>query len=142
MGPLDGDAAASGDEQQTRRHEFDSASNPVVDLHIEDQNKDQSGRVKTVTLSLLDGTTLGLDGRGLHRALGLKSTLYTVEVDQEGQVEVHGRGFGHGVGMSQYGARVLAQLSGWDDEKILGFYYTGIQFCEPSSKDSGETVCH
>jgi stage II sporulation protein D len=37
---------------------------------------------------------------------------------------VHGRGFGHGIGMSQYGAQGFAQ-HGWDYRRILARYYTG-----------------
>jgi stage II sporulation protein D len=37
-----------------------------------------------------------------------------------------GRGFGHGVGMSQYGARGAA-LAGWDAQRILAHYYRGAQ---------------
>ncbi len=39
---------------------------------------------------------------------------------------VEGRGFGHGVGLSQYGARGAA-LKGWDHPRILGWYYRGSQ---------------
>ena len=35
-----------------------------------------------------------------------------------------GRGWGHGVGMSQWGARGLAE-QGWNAGKILGWYYRG-----------------
>ena len=35
-----------------------------------------------------------------------------------------GGGFGHGVGLSQYGSYNLANL-GWSAEKILAFYYPG-----------------
>lgn len=35
-----------------------------------------------------------------------------------------GRGWGHGVGMSQWGAKALADV-GWKAEKILGHYYPG-----------------
>lgn len=35
-----------------------------------------------------------------------------------------GRGWGHGVGMSQWGAKVMAE-KGWKAEKILGHYYPG-----------------
>jgi SpoIID/LytB domain protein len=35
-----------------------------------------------------------------------------------------GGGFGHGVGLSQYGSYTLAQF-GWSAEKILSFYYPG-----------------
>ena len=37
---------------------------------------------------------------------------------------VHGAGYGHGVGMSQYGAYGMA-LRGWDHRRILRHYYTG-----------------
>lgn len=37
---------------------------------------------------------------------------------------IKGAGFGHGVGMSQYGALGYAQ-NGWDASRILGHYYTG-----------------
>src|SRR5918993_4938146 len=39
---------------------------------------------------------------------------------------VSGRGWGHGVGMSQYGALGYAQ-EGWSYDAILGHYYTGAQ---------------
>jgi stage II sporulation protein D len=39
---------------------------------------------------------------------------------------IKGAGFGHGVGMSQYGAMGYAQ-QGWNAAQILGHYYTGTQ---------------
>lgn len=39
-----------------------------------------------------------------------------------------GSGWGHGVGMSQYGARALAE-DGYDYLSILKHYYTGVQLC-------------
>jgi SpoIID/LytB domain protein len=59
------------------------------------------------------------------------STLYYVEPIYgankalEGYAFVGG-GFGHGVGLSQYGAHNLAKL-GWSGEQILSFYYPGAQ---------------
>lgn len=41
-------------------------------------------------------------------------------------LEVSGRGFGHGVGMSQWGAYALA-LRGYDYRAILGHYYRGAE---------------
>ena len=38
---------------------------------------------------------------------------------------IEGRGFGHGVGMSQYGAYGFALNEGRDFRWILGHYYTG-----------------
>src|SRR3990170_6187713 len=39
---------------------------------------------------------------------------------------VSGRGYGHGVGMSQYGAFGMAR-EGYSYDEILGHYYTGIE---------------
>ncbi|RDI95872.1 SpoIID/LytB domain-containing protein [Meiothermus sp. QL-1] len=55
----------------------------------------------------------------LLRGLGLPST----RVRFEG-FWVYGQGSGHGVGLSQWGARGLALL-GWDFRQILGYYYPG-----------------
>lgn len=41
-------------------------------------------------------------------------------------LEFNGKGYGHGVGMSQYGAKALAE-SGYDFDTILKYYYTGVQ---------------
>jgi SpoIID/LytB domain protein len=42
----------------------------------------------------------------------------------EGSVRISGSGFGHGVGMSQHGARSLAE-KGWSATRILEHYYQG-----------------
>jgi SpoIID/LytB domain protein len=47
--------------------------------------------------------------------------------------EFIGGGFGHGVGLSQYGAYHLANL-GWSSAEILAFYYPGTQL-QPLSED-------
>jgi len=40
-------------------------------------------------------------------------------------IEIYnGRGYGHGIGLSQWGAQALA-LKGWQTDKILAFYYPG-----------------
>jgi SpoIID/LytB domain protein len=49
--------------------------------------------------------------------------------------QIDGRGWGHGIGMSQYGAYGYAQ-HGWGYRQILGHYYSGTDL----SKVSGRTV--
>lgn len=51
------------------------------------------------------------------------SSRFTVEVTSD-TVVLHGRGWGHGVGMGQYGARGRAQ-AGYDATEILAAYYGG-----------------
>lgn len=64
-------------------------------------------------------------GTELRTMLGLRSTAFTVTPEGEG-VSITTRGFGHRVGMSQYGADAMAASgSGW--EEILTYYYSGAE---------------
>ncbi|HRN18888.1 MAG TPA: hypothetical protein PLU66_07360, partial [Trueperaceae bacterium] len=80
----------------------------------------ESGRVAELEVSGSAGSRV-LRGRQLNslaRGWGLKSMRFSVQ----GGLTVRGDGWGHGVGMSQYGARALA-LAGYDYGRILGYYY-------------------
>lgn len=54
----------------------------------------------------------------------LPETNSTISIGGE-QILIEGKGYGHGVGMSQYGAKKMAEL-GYTFEDILKYYYTGI----------------
>lgn len=79
-----------------------------------------SGRVDKLQVlgargsATLDGVQLGQ----LARAWGLKSTRFSVLSG----LTVRGGGWGHGVGMSQYGALALAEAR-YDYTQILAYYY-------------------
>jgi|GEM_PF-3356264 len=66
----------------------------------------------------------------IRAALGLKSTFFVIEKIKENQAslkfKIFGAGFGHGVGLSQYGAMQLAKL-GKNYEEILEFYFPRYQ---------------
>ncbi len=62
-------------------------------------------------------------GTELRGMLSLRSTKFTVEVS-EGMIVIETLGFGHRVGMSQYGAQAMAQL-GSSYGEILAHYYLG-----------------
>lgn len=66
-----------------------------------------------------------LTGTELRRLLGLRSTAFTVEIKDEMAIVVT-RGYGHRVGMSQYGADAMA-VAGKDFKEILAHYYRGTQ---------------
>jgi len=72
-------------------------------------------------------------GTTLRKLLGLRSTVFTVSVDGD-TILFQTKGYGHRVGMSQYGADAMA-LSGSDYRQILNHYYRGteiVQFCRKS----------
>lgn len=50
------------------------------------------------------------------------------EVGPEGII-IHGSGYGHGVGMSQWGAKTLAD-KGFSYEQILTYFYSGVQLAD------------
>ncbi|MDR1927200.1 MAG: stage II sporulation protein D [Oscillospiraceae bacterium] len=62
-------------------------------------------------------------GRQVRTALGLRSANFSV-VYEKGHFTVKTTGYGHGVGMSQYGADFMAR-QGSDYIAILEHYYTG-----------------
>lgn len=77
-----------------------------------------SGRVETVSVGGTD-----IEGTELRRVFGLRSACFTVAADSE-SVTFRVTGYGHGVGMSQYGANQLAR-EGKTWQEILEWYYTG-----------------
>ena len=82
----------------------------------------ESGRVTSLEVMGSAGSTV-LSGTKLTKLLrewGLKSTRFAMA----GNLVTRGDGWGHGVGMSQYGAKSLAE-SGYGYAQILGFYYPG-----------------
>lgn len=65
-------------------------------------------------------------GNDFRRMLGydtLKSTLFAVALDGD-TARFAGRGYGHGVGLCQWGARGMAE-QGYTAPRILEFYYPG-----------------
>lgn len=62
-------------------------------------------------------------GKQLRKLFGLDSTAFQLSAD-ETAVTFQTRGFGHRVGLSQYGAQAMAQ-SGADFRAILRHYYNG-----------------
>jgi len=92
---------------------------------IEVTERTQSLRVASLAVHGTRGSAR-LRGNDFRRMVGyetIKSTLFAVALD--GSVaRFSGRGYGHGVGMSQWGAKGMAE-QGYTAEKILEYYYPG-----------------
>ncbi len=76
----------------------------------------------TVTAITIGGQTLS--GRDVRSALGLRSACFTV-TRGDGGFTFTVKGYGHGVGMSQQGAKAMAE-QGFSYREILKHYYTGV----------------
>ena len=78
---------------------------------------------ETVSSITLGGVTL--TGGQVRTLFSLRSAAFTVSWDGE-QFTFDVTGYGHGVGMSQYGANAMAK-EGSDFQEILTWYYTGTE---------------
>ena len=67
-----------------------------------------------------------ISGRKVREALGLRSSCFSMEKEGDGYLFTV-LGYGHGVGMSQYGAAFLAE-EGMTYRQILEHYYQGVSF--------------
>jgi len=92
---------------------------------VEVLKRDESNRVQELKISL-QGKDYKKTGRMLRDTLGnnkLRSTLLEVRMEN-GKVIFTGRGWGHGVGLSQWGAKKMAE-QGYTYDQILKFYFPG-----------------
>lgn len=94
----------------------------IRDIAVVSRNR--SGRIDMLRITGRDGKTLDVKGKDFRQALGpnvLKSNTY--EIDMQGYyVNFIGKGWGHGVGMCQWGARGMS-LQQFNYKQILEFYY-------------------
>lgn len=84
-------------------------------------------------LRLDAGSAFALTGSGIVPLSGLSET--TAGSTGSGTYRVTGTGSGHNVGMSQWGARAMAE-KGFDYEEILHFYFTDIDIGRPTGSVS------
>jgi stage II sporulation protein D len=62
--------------------------------------------------------------RTIRSALSLRSSFFSVSVDGDSLL-LKGRGYGHGVGLCQVGAMIMA-VKGYTYKQIIDFYYFGV----------------
>lgn len=80
--------------------------------------------VKALKIVGEQGTRV-LRGEEVRTALKLRSTRFNITKGANGDFVLQGLGFGHGLGMSQWGAYNLAR-QGANHLQILGHYYQGV----------------
>lgn len=102
-------------------------SNPSVAISeplstmIGAEERTEGGSVAAITLG-----GQRFKGTEIRTLFHLRSANFTVQAE-ENAVIFHVKGYGHGVGMSQYGANYMAK-QGKSYKEILQHYYTGIDF--------------
>lgn len=91
-----------------------------IGSQIEILSRDGGEYVKEIRIG---GATV--NGEQFRKALELHSACFTIK-EVEGKIRIVTKGFGHGVGLSQYGAKILA-AEGKTYEEILKKYFTDIK---------------
>jgi len=97
----------------------------VYDYKIEYSS--DSNRISNITFNTKNGE-IKFKGNEFRSKIGntkIKSTLFNINLNN-GKIVVTGKGYGHGVGMSQYGAVEMAK-KGFDYKKIIDFYFPGTE---------------
>lgn len=87
---------------------------------IEKVTHTDTGMVKTITICGKE-----FKGTEIRKLFDLRSSTFACQYN-EGEFTFTVNGYGHGVGMSQYGANYMAQ-QGFSYEEILKHYYTGVE---------------
>ena len=90
------------------------------EIKITNITKNETNRIDEITIN--DHKFKGTEIRAL---LNLRSTDFEITINED-KIKITTKGYGHGVGMSQYGANELAKI-GYNYEEILKHYYTGIE---------------
>ena len=113
---------------QICRDKFREAEiNEMSDLEI--LSRDEAGYVTEIRVG-----ELMINGEEFRNRLGLASACFTL-TELDGQVRVVTKGYGHGLGLSQYTAERMAE-EGADYREILSFFYPGTEL----KKADGLTV--
>lgn len=105
------------DTKTISRNEFcEKLSIECSNITITNVNRNQSNRIDNLLIN--NKLYTGIE---LRKLLNLRSTDFSIE-EKETNVIITTKGYGHGVGMSQYGANNMAKV-GYNYKDILKYYY-------------------
>lgn len=92
-------------------------------LFIADSERTESGRAKSIYIKTADGSVKKRKIKNFQNDVTLGTRLITF-TSNRGPYVLSAKGYGHGVGLSQWGAQVLTSAPYfWSYEKVLEYYY-------------------
>ena len=89
-------------------------------LNVEITKTTSTGRVKELKIN-----NKKFQANDVYKKLNLRSTYFSIKQNNK-TVLITTKGYGHGVGMSQYGALAMAK-KGFNYKQILKYYYQGVK---------------
>lgn len=90
------------------------------DLNIEVIETTSTGRIKKIKINNIE-----FNGNDVSKKLNLRSNFFEITKLND-NVLITTKGYGHGVGMSQYGAQAMA-LKNYKYDEILKYYYQNVE---------------
>lgn len=111
-----------------RTYKLEEISNLLKDLNVgqlinlEVLSRSSSNRIMYLNIIGTSGKTK-IRGENFRRSINLPSSKFNFVIES-GLVKFAGRGFGHGLGLSQWGAKALSE-NGFTYNEILMHYYPG-----------------
>jgi stage II sporulation protein D len=128
--PYDGDSPKLNGSVKVSTSEFIEKIESVYgDMDIREDNLEEKillgevsegGRIKTIIIDNKE-----ISGREIRSLFNLNSTNFSF-IQSGNEIEILTTGYGHGVGMSQWGAEGMAR-EGCNYQEILKHYYTGVE---------------
>jgi stage II sporulation protein D len=102
----------------------------LEDIDVVDYS--EGGKIKDIRVG-----SIKMEGRNVREALSLRSTNFSLELADSETLAVTTIGYGHGVGMSQWGANAMAK-KGKNFEEILKHYYTDVEMVKMEEEEKTE----
>lgn len=99
----------------------------LPDVERAEAEYSDTGNVIKLTLTSSSGGKAVIRKSYCRTTLGLPSIRYSVQKNGSGDFVFSGSGWGHNVGMSQFGAYAMASYYSKTYKDILNFYYTGVR---------------
>lgn len=108
----------------------------IKEIQVVERNKSQ--RIKVLKITTRDGKEITISGKDFRNIIGpnlIRSNNYVIEMKGY-YVDFLGKGWGHGIGLCQWGANFMA-AQGHSFDQILQYYYPGTQIVNYRSATSG-----
>ena len=114
-------------ENENEENEKPPSRGGILDI-ITDDEKDERSEIEYESGSIAGKYAISSDGEkkiNREKLSFISSRGVSIVDTNSNQYNFEGRGWGHGIGMSQYGAKQMAE-EGYSYQEILQHYYTGV----------------
>ncbi len=97
----------------------------IKDIQI--TKRDKAGIVREIKITGSNSTQIVLTGKKIYKLLKNVKSLFFEVVKRGNRITFNGQGYGHLMGLCQWGARQMVK-DGWGYKQVLRFYYPGTSF--------------